>query len=115
MDWSEDITIAELADEPALSEELQTTIERAEASPLDAVPHVVLNFANVTYLNSTNIGQLLRLRKRLNESGRSMRLCSMRDEVWTLILAAGLDRIFRVDPDPMTSLAGLQLEQAGEA
>jgi hypothetical protein len=38
----------------------------------------------------------------------------MRDEVWTLILAAGLDRIFRVDPDPMTALAGLQLEKAGE-
>lgn len=114
MDWSEDITIADLANEPALSEELGALIERAETSDASAIPHIVLNFADVTYLNSTNIGQLLRLRKRLVDAGRSMRLCSMRDDVWTLILAAGLDRIFRVDPDPMTALAGLQLEEAGE-
>ncbi|MCH9057232.1 MAG: STAS domain-containing protein [Planctomycetes bacterium] len=110
-DWSDTIVVADLADEPALSDELNALIERAEGDPADDVPHVVLNCAQVTYLNSSNIAQLLRLRNRLKECGRGLRLCSVTDQVWTLILATGLDRVFQFSPDPMTALAGLQLQQ----
>lgn len=111
-EWSDSIVVADLADEPALSDELNVLIERAVAEPDDRVPHVVLNMGQVSYLNSSNIAQLLRLRGRLNECDRSLRLCSVADAVWTLILATGLDRVFQFAPDPMTALAGLQLEEA---
>jgi anti-anti-sigma factor len=72
---------------------------------------VVLNFAGVTYLNSSHIAALLRMRKRLMELGRSLVLCSMGDDVWSVILLSGLDKVFRYAPDPMTALAGLQLDE----
>lgn len=113
-DWSDDIVVSDLSDEPLFSEELGSVVERVESAG-GAVPHVVLNLAGVTYLNSSNIAQLLRLRKAVTAGGRSLRLCSVSDEVWTLILATGLDKILRFAPDPMTALAGLQLEESGEA
>ena len=108
-EWSESIAIAELADEPALSDELSGLIERTKEGP---VPHVVLNLAGVTYLNSSNIAQLLKLRAQLTKYGRRLQLCSVSDEVWSVMLVTGLDKVFLFAPDPMTALAGLQLEDA---
>src|SRR5688500_11115838 len=111
-DWSDSIVISELTDEPSFSEEITALIERAEAEADERVPHVVLNLAQVTYLNSSNIAQLLCLHKRLGKCGRALKLCSLTDEVWTLMLATGLDKVLRFAPDPVTALAGLQLEEA---
>jgi len=110
-EWSEDIAIAELADEPALSDELSVLIDRVKDSP-GPVPHVVLNMAGVTYLNSSNIAQLLKLRANLSKHGRRLKLCSVSDEAWSVMLVTGLDKVFLFAPDPMTALAGLQLEDA---
>jgi stage II sporulation protein AA (anti-sigma F factor antagonist) len=115
IDWSDSIAIAELSDEPALSEELGTLIQRVLAMDSARVPHVVLNFANVTYLNSSNLAQLLRLRKRMIEVGRTLKICSVSDEVWSIMLVTGLEKVFRFAPDMVTALAGLQLEQSDEA
>ncbi len=112
IDWSEGIAIAELADEPALSEELLSLIERVKNAPTGDVPHIVLNFGQVTYLNSTNIAQLLRLRQGVARNGRRLRLCSVGDQVWSVMMVTGLDKVFSFAPDPMTALAGLQLEDA---
>ena len=114
-DWSDSIVISEVADEPAFSEEVNALIERAEAEEDARVPHVVLNLAQVTYLNSSNIAQLIRLHKRLGKCGRTLKLCSLSDQVWTLMLATGLDKLLNFAPDPLTALAGLQLEEAGDA
>jgi hypothetical protein len=140
-DWNENIVIAELGDEPELSEELAATfdrIERAAAPPAagdpaapDVLnqgkpgpegpgggapgragglpPHVVLNLAGVTYLNSSHLAALLRMRKRLIEHGRTLVLCSLGDDVWSVMMLTGLDKVFRFAKDPLTALAGLQL------
>jgi anti-anti-sigma factor len=114
-EWSEDIAIAELNDEPAISDELNDLIDRVHQAG-DAAPHVVLNLGSVTYLNSSNIAQLLKLRAGLSKAGRRLKLCSVSDEVWSVFLVTGLDKVFLFAPDPMTALAGLQLEDAeGEA
>lgn len=114
MDWSQDIAIAELDDEPGLSEELEQVITRLESaakgSKKTEVPHIVLNFGNVTYMNSSNLSQLIRIRSLLDGRGKSMKLCSVSDEVLSAFTVTGLDRLFRFAPDPMTALAGLQLE-----
>ncbi len=108
-DWSESIVVIELSDEPTLSEEMHAIIDRVQR-PKTKVPNVVLNFNQVTYLNSSNLAQLLRLKKLLHERDAGMRMCSVADQVWTLFLVTGLDKVFRFAPDPMTALAGLQLE-----
>jgi anti-anti-sigma factor len=111
-DWSDDIVVADLADEPALSEELAHLLERLEAS--EHTPHVVLNFGRVSYINSSNIAQLLRMRKVLAGKNRQVKLCSVGDEIWSVMLVTGLDKVFRFAPDPMTALAGIQLEDEAE-
>jgi anti-anti-sigma factor len=99
-----------LQDEPAFSEELNAVIDRCKGDA--PVPHVVLNMNGVTYLNSSNIAQLLKLRKALSAAGRRLKLCSVNDQVWSVMLVTGLDKVFLFAPDPMTALAGLQLEDA---
>ncbi len=117
IDWSDSIVLAQLSDEPSLSEELSALTDRI-GDPADRdetagpVPHVVLDFSEVTYINSSNIAQLLRISKRLEAMNRQMRLCGMGDEVWSVMLVTGLDKVFKVAPDTMTALAGLQIDDA---
>ncbi|MBK9189025.1 MAG: STAS domain-containing protein [Phycisphaerales bacterium] len=111
-DWSDDIVLSELSDEPALSEELSAIIQRVVAlrEPGTHCPHVVLNFGNVGYVTSSNLAQLLRLRGLLGERSRLLKICSVADNVWSVFMMTGLDKVFRFAPDPMTALAGIQLE-----
>lgn len=112
-EWSEDIVVTELADEPALSEELSATIDRVASGAEGHVPHIVLNFGQVTYVNSSNLADLIRLHKALAGRGRHLRLCSLPDDVWQVMMVTGLDKILRFAPDPLTALAALQMEDSG--
>ena len=111
-EWSEGILLCDLADEPELSEELSALMAQLKAAAVDVLPHVVLNFAGVEYLNSSQIAMLLRVRKRLAEGrpARQFVLAALREEVWSVMLLTGLDKVFQFAPDTMTALARVQLE-----
>ncbi len=109
-DWSDSIVIADLADEPNLSDEMNALQTRLQAMNPTRTPSVVLNLAQVTYLNSSNIAQFLRLRKRLDECGKKMRLCAVADPVWSVMLVTGLDKVFVFTPDTASAIASLQIE-----
>jgi len=108
--WSEDITVAELADDPQFSDEIGTLVETLESAPRD----VVLNFAAVGFVNSSNIAKLLRLRKLMITQKRRLVLCDVNTHVWGVFLVTGLDKIFEFTNDIATALATLQLAN-GEA
>ncbi|MAY73758.1 MAG: hypothetical protein CMJ31_03360 [Phycisphaerae bacterium] len=117
IDWADNIVLAQLSDEPSLSEELATLCDRLDAAAEDEeqpVPHLVLDFSAVSYINSSNIAQLLRLSKRLTELKRGLRLCTLSDEVWSVMMVTGLDKVFRFAPDTMTALASIQIEEPGD-
>ena len=73
-------------------------------------PSAIVNLAEVDYLNSSNIAQLLRLRKRLAAGGGRLRICSVGDQVWGVILVTGLDKLFEFHDDLALAIASLQLE-----
>lgn len=108
-EWSEGILLSDLSDEPELSEELSAVFAQLKKTPSDRTPHVVLNFGGVSYLNSSQLAALLRLRKHLTEARKSLVLAAMRDDVWTVMLLTGLDKVFNFAPDTMTALARVQL------
>ena len=108
VDWSDEIAIANLADEPALSDELTGMIEKVES--LDDPPHVVLDFNEVSYINSSNIAQLLKARKVLEAKHRQLVLCSMSDDVFSVMVVSGLEKLFRFAPDMLTAIASVQIE-----
>ncbi len=111
IDWSSDIVIASLEDEPALSDELSALAERLDNADPSEAPAVILNFVDVTYLNSSNIAQLLKIRRRLTEAGQALRLCSIPDPVWSVMLLTGLDKVFDFTPDPATAIASIQIDR----
>jgi len=106
-DWSKEIIIAELTDEPGFAEDMSALIRRLERD--GDPPDIILDMKAVTYLNSSNIAQLLRLRKLVVSSERRMRICSVSDPVWGVLMVTGLDKILDFTEDVSTSIASLQL------
>ncbi len=106
-DWSENIVIGEMTDEPVLSDDLKMLIARAEKK--QAGLHLVLDMRGVTYLNSSNIAQLLQLRKTIVAAKGTLHLCGVKDAVWSILLMTGLDRLFKFTDDVPTALAAAQL------
>ena len=103
--WSDDITVAELADDPQFTDELATLTEAMEKQPSD----VVLNFGAVSFINSSNVARLLRLRKTMLMQERRLILCGVNTQVWGVFLVTGLDKIFEFTNDVSTALATIQL------
>jgi anti-anti-sigma factor len=114
-EWSPGILLSDLADEPELSEELSALFAQLKKTPTDKLPSVILNFEGVSYVNSSQIAALLRLRKRVAEGRRQLVLAALRDDVLSVLLLTGLDKVFQVAPDTMTALARVQLEDTGGA
>tara|TARA_Y100001933_G_scaffold209230_1_gene213026 strand:+ start:80 stop:487 length:408 start_codon:yes stop_codon:yes gene_type:complete len=125
IDWSDNIVLAQLSDEPALSDELAGLTDRlsdratgdssADDPEAGSVPSVVLDFSGVSYINSSNIAQLLQLKRVLDGAGKQLRLAAMTDEVWSVMMVTGLEKVFVSAPDTLTALAGLQLSDASLA
>ena len=106
--WSDGILLVELGDPPQFSEDIQALCGRLEKNP---AVDVVLNFANVARLNSSNISQLLKVRKAVGGAGQHLRLCSLVDSIWSVMLVTGLDKQFEFCPDVPSALASLQLDE----
>ncbi len=85
-------------------------MDSLENKPTD----VVLNFAAVGFINSSNVAKLLRLRKLTTGDGRRLILCDINTQVWGVFLVTGLDKIFEVTDSVSTALATLQLGNAGK-
>jgi anti-anti-sigma factor len=107
-EWSESIIIAELNDEPAFSEDMDGLMRRLDGA--EELPDIIVNMQAVSYVNSSNIAQLLRLRKKLLTSDSRLRVCAVNDAVWSVLLITGLDKIFEFTDDVATSLASLQID-----
>ncbi len=107
-DWSESIILAELQDDPQFSDDLNTLQELVEQRK---GCHVVLDLSGVSFLNSSNIAKLLKLRKLLHTKapGR-LRLCGIRTEVWGVFLVTGLDKLFDFCDDVTSGLASVQID-----
>ncbi len=108
-DWSENIVLADLQDDPQFSDDLNALSDLVQKRK---GCDVVLDMSGVSYLNSSNIAKLLRLRKILQSdyTGR-LKLCALNTGIWGVLLVTGLDKIFEFCDDVPTGLASLQLEK----
>ena len=106
--WSERIWVAQLGDEPTFTEDLMSL--RDAATNNDRAPDIVLDLSGIVHINSSQITQLLRLRKAAVDCQTRLRLAAPTDAVWAVILTTGLDKVFDFSPDVSTALADLQLQ-----
>jgi anti-anti-sigma factor len=105
--WSDDITVVDLADDPQFTEDMAALADALAAKPT----HVVLNFSTVSFLNSSNISRLLRLRKQMISADRRLILVGVNDSVAGVFQVTGLEKIFEFSPDMATALALVQLSE----
>ena len=110
-DWSENVYVVQLADEPLLSDELDDLEQRL----VDQPRHAVLNCEALTFLNSSNLAQLVRVRKAVSggdvtrAGGCRVVLAGLSDDLWQTFEISGLSRIFHRSPNVPLALAELQL------
>ena len=86
-EWSESILIAELNDEPSFSEDMEALLRRLDDAMGD-LPDVIVNAEGVSYMNSSNIAQLLKLRKKLLDNGAQV-LIDRPNQLPKLLTGAG--------------------------
>lgn len=103
--WSDEVGLVHLATDPQFTEEMQCVESRLDQGPT----HVVLDFAGVSFVTSSNLARLLKVRKRIHDGGRRMILCSIPTKVWTAFMVTGLDKVFEFSDGVPTALATLQL------
>ncbi len=105
--WSADIWINRVPEKPGMSEDLDTLLyAMKEAS---TTPHLVVDLSNVPHVTSSNLSQMLRLRKLAIDKDVKMRIVGPRDSVWAIFLTTGLDKVFEFSPDISVALADLQI------
>ncbi len=109
--WSDNIIVAELHDDPACTDDLATLIDQlSEKKDVD----LVVDFANVHYLNSSNIAKLLKLRKLVViNHHRKMVLCAISSHVWGVFLITGLERLFEFADTVALGLTAIQVDSGG--
>jgi len=107
-EWSEQIVLVDLQDDPQFTDDINAVLELVEARRnID----VVLNFVQVSYVNSSNVSKLLKLRKMVvGNNGHKLKLCGITTQVWGVFLVTGLDKIFDFADDVTSGLASVQLD-----
>ena len=107
-DWSENILVAELQNDPVCTDDLNALAERlADNTGFD----LVVDFSGISYLNSSNIAKLLKMRKLVVMTNRrKMVLCSINSHVWGVFLITGLERLFEFADTVALGLAAIQLD-----
>ena len=119
-DWSESIQVAELQNDPSFADDMavlatgyqRVADDRKAGRPGARARNLVLDMRHVQFLNSSNIAQLLRVRKLAQLAGAQVRVCSVSDRIWGVILATDLDRIFDFSEDVTTALAAMQMSRS---
>lgn len=104
--WSEDIVLVDLPQEPQTADELKTVVEIVrDRGDCD----VVLDFSNVDIVTSSSLSAFLKLRKLLTDCGHRVVFCSVAAATRGIFTVTGLDGIFEFADDKFVALASLQL------
>ncbi len=106
--WSEDVLILELQNEPDFSEDTDSLRLKLKNSDI-LVPDVIIDLQHFSTLNSSNLGALIECKNLLAEKDRRMIICNINDGIWSTMLATGLDQVFTFIEDTTTALTSLMV------
>lgn len=106
--WSDDIWIVRLQNEPVFSDDLHPLLQRLDRD--EAPPALVIDLSEVTSINSSNLSQLLKLRKAAADHNVALRMTNPSNAVWSVFLMTGLDKVFPFTQDTATAIAEFQMD-----
>lgn len=105
-DWSEDVVLVDLPEEPQMGDELKTVAEIIrDRGNCD----VVVDFSNVDIITSSSLSKLLKLRKLLADCGHRLLFCNVAAATKGIFTVTGLDGVFEFADDKFVALASLQI------
>jgi len=93
-----------ILDEPAISE-IGLALNRLVD---DGARRVIVDFSAVDHLSSTALGMLITVRQSISAVDGTIRLCSIRDEIYQVFRITGLDKLFTVHPTVTDALASFE-------
>lgn len=102
---SDDVTLIEVEGQLIVGnrQELkQQVLEQLE----DGDRKFVIDFAETGYIDSSGLGVLVSLSKKIREQGGELRLSSLNEDLRTLFELTKLDTLFRIADDKEQALAG---------
>ncbi|HIJ69788.1 MAG TPA: STAS domain-containing protein [Planctomycetes bacterium] len=79
----------------ALSDSLMPLVEEADGINL------VIDFGNVKFLTSAVLGLLIRVSKKVYESGGQLKLCGINPKIFEIFRITRLDRVFDIYDDKL--------------
>ena len=104
--WSENIILVDLPDEPDVADELKTVMEIArDKGDVD----VVIDFSSVYTITSSHLSALLRLRKLLLDCGHRLVFCGLAPAIKGVFTTTGIQEIFEFMDDKLLALTSLQI------
>ncbi len=103
--WSDEITVVELSDSPQFADDMTALLDHLD----DTATDVVLNFAGVGFINSSDVAKLLRVRKKMISLGRRLMICDASSQVCGIFNVTGLEKMFEFTNDIATALTAIQL------
>jgi len=105
-DWSDDIVLVDLPQEPDMGDELKTVTEIVrDRGNCD----VVIDFSSVDIVTSSSLSKLLKLRKLLTDCGHRLVFCNVAAATKGIFTVTGLDGVFELADDKFVALASLQI------
>ena len=104
--WSEDIILVDLPQEPEIGDELNSVTEMVRDR---GDCEVVIDFSQVDIVTSSSLSKLLKLRKLMTDCGHRLVFCSVAPATKGIFTVTGLDGIFEIADDKFVALASLQM------
>jgi anti-anti-sigma factor len=105
-DWSEDVILVDLPQEPEMGDEIKTVTEMVRDR---GNCEVVIDFSSVDIITSSSLSKLLKLRKLLGDCGHRLIFCNVAPATKGIFTVTGLDGIFEIADDKFVALASLQM------
>ena len=104
--WSENIILVDLPQEPNMGDELKTVTEMVRNR---GDCEVVIDFSSVGIVTSSSLSKLLHLHKELVGCGRRLVFCGIPAATKGVFTVTGLDQVFELADDKFDALATLEM------
>jgi anti-sigma B factor antagonist len=101
------VTMVELSDAEILDESTINEITESLMGLVDLNPEIqlLLSFHRVQHLSSSALGTLIRLNKRVEEQGGSLKLCRIKRPLIEIFQITNLVKLFDIYEDEKTALS----------
>jgi anti-anti-sigma factor len=104
--WSENIVLVDLPQEPEMGDELKAVTEiMRDRGDCD----LVIDFSSVDIVTSSSLSKLLKLRKLTGDCGHRLVFCNVAPATKGIFTVTGLDGVFELADDKFVALASLQM------